>query len=176
MIGWWPCGPRTPIGWQTWEQLAEVKEHIITTMPSKTLPGFVSMSKKSSGKKTTKKSKKRNVSKATPSFDIYIHRVAKQWVPNLGVTVGTMKVMNSFVNDIFERLSSEAGKLAHKTKKSTMTEREIQAAVRLLIPGELGTHAIAEGVKCLGTYRFMKDLEAGHGRFGTAASPTNLFG
>ena len=143
-------------------------------MPSKTLPVSVSKSKKSSGK--TKKSKKGNLSKVTPSFSIYIHRVAKQWVPNLGVTVKTMKVMNSFVNDIFERLANEAGKLAHKTKKSTITEREMQAAVRLLIPGELGTHAIAEGVKCLGTYTFMKSLDAGHGRFGTGASPTNLFG
>ena len=46
-------------------------------------------------------------------------------------------IMNSFVNDIFERIATEASRLAHYNKKSTISSREIQTAIRLLLPGEL---------------------------------------
>uniref|UniRef100_F2Z581 H2B clustered histone 4 n=1 Tax=Sus scrofa TaxID=9823 RepID=F2Z581_PIG len=41
-----------------------------------------------------------------------------------------MGIMNSFVNDIFERIAGEASRLAHYNKRSTITSREIQTAVR----------------------------------------------
>lgn len=53
--------------------------------------------------------------------------------------------MNSFINDIFERIASEAGKLATYNKKATLSSREIQTAVRLMLPGELAKHAVSEG-------------------------------
>uniref|UniRef100_A0A8C7HDY5 Core Histone H2A/H2B/H3 domain-containing protein n=1 Tax=Oncorhynchus kisutch TaxID=8019 RepID=A0A8C7HDY5_ONCKI len=45
-----------------------------------------------------------------------------------------MGIMNSFVNDIFERIAGESSRLAHYNKRSTITSREIQTAVRLLLP------------------------------------------
>ncbi|MGH0157062.1 UNVERIFIED_CONTAM: hypothetical protein FKN15_032891 [Acipenser sinensis] len=51
-----------------------------------------------------------------------------------------MGIMNSFVNDIFERIAGESCRLAHYNKRSTITSREIQTAVRLLLPGELAKH------------------------------------
>ena len=36
--------------------------------------------------------------------------------------------MNSFVNDVFERIASEASRLAHYNKRSTISSREIQTA------------------------------------------------
>ncbi|KAI5636849.1 core histone h2A/H2B/H3/H4 domain-containing protein [Phthorimaea operculella] len=55
--------------------------------------------------------------------------------------------MNSFVNDIFERIAAEASRLAHYNKRSTITSREVQTSVRLLLPGELAKHAVSEGTK-----------------------------
>ena len=45
----------------------------------------------------------------------------------------------SFVNDIFEPIiATEASRLAmHYNKRSTISSREIQTAVRLLLAGEL---------------------------------------
>ncbi|KAJ8023356.1 Histone H2B [Holothuria leucospilota] len=57
--------------------------------------------------------------------------------------------MNSFVNDIFERIAAEASRLAHYNRKSTITSREVQTAVRLLLPGELAKHAVSEGTKAV---------------------------
>uniref|UniRef100_A0A673M374 H2B.E variant histone 1 n=1 Tax=Sinocyclocheilus rhinocerous TaxID=307959 RepID=A0A673M374_9TELE len=58
-----------------------------------------------------------------------------------------MSIMNSFVNDVFERIATEASRLAHYNKQSTITIRELQSqtAVRLLLPRELAKHAVSEG-------------------------------
>jgi len=63
-----------------------------------------------------------------------------------------MAIMNGFVNDILERLASEAGRLAAYNKKRTLTSREIQTAVRLILPGELAKHAVSEGTKAVVKY------------------------
>ena len=63
---------------------------------------------------------------------------------------------NSFVNDIFERIPGEASRLAHYNKRSTITSREIQTAVRLLLPGELAKHAVSEGTKAVTKYTSSK--------------------
>jgi histone H2B len=65
-----------------------------------------------------------------------------------------MSIMNSFVNDIFERIASEASRLAHYKKRSTITSREIQTAVRLLLPGELAKHSVSEGTKAVTKYTY----------------------
>jgi hypothetical protein len=44
-----------------------------------------------------------------------------------------MLILNSFVNDIFERIAGEASKLASYNKKSTISSREIVSRCRLTI-------------------------------------------
>ncbi|CAK8680610.1 unnamed protein product [Clavelina lepadiformis] len=89
-----------------------------------------------------KQKKKR--AKRKESFSIYIYKVLKQVHPDTGISSKAMSIMNSFVNDIFERIASEASRLAHYNKRSTISSREIQTAVRLLLPGELAKHAVSE--------------------------------
>lgn len=48
-----------------------------------------------------------------------------------------------------ERIASEASRLAQYNKRSTISSREIQTAVRLLLPGELAKHAVSEGTKAV---------------------------
>jgi histone H2B len=67
-----------------------------------------------------------------------------------------MSIMNSFVNDIFERNAAEASRLAHYNKRSTITSRDIQTAVRLLLPGELAKQAVSEGTKEVTKYTSVK--------------------
>jgi len=49
--------------------------------------------------------------------------------------------------------ATEAGKLAAYNKKQTISSREIQTAVRLILPGELSKHAISEGTKAVNKVR-----------------------
>jgi len=56
-----------------------------------------------------------------------------------------MSMINSLINDMFERIAEEAAKLSDYRKRTTLSSGEIQGAVKLVLPGELGKHAIAEG-------------------------------
>lgn len=90
------------------------------------------------------------------SYAIYIYKVLKQVHPDTGISSKAMSIMNSFVNDIFERIAAEASRLAHYNRRSTLTSREIQTAVRLLLPGELAKHAVSEGTKAVTKYTSSK--------------------
>merc|ERR1712125_198358 len=92
-----------------------------------------------------KKKKKKRVE----SYSTYIYKVLKQVHPDTGISKKSMSIMNSFINDVFERLATEAGKLGKYNKKSTLSSREVQTAVRLVLPGELAKHAVSEGTKAV---------------------------
>ena len=112
------------------------------------------------GQKIIKKpadGKKRRYKKSRKeSFSIYVYKVLKQVHPDTGISSRGMMIMNSFVSDIFERVAGEASKLAKYNKKSTISSREIQTAVRLLLPGELAKHAVSEGTKAVTKYTSSK--------------------
>ena len=42
------------------------------------------------------------------SYSSYIYKVLQQVHPDMGISVKAMVIMNSFLNDMFERLASEA--------------------------------------------------------------------
>ena len=98
--------------------------------------------------------------------------VFKQVHSDTGISNKVMAILSSFVNDIFERIATEASseflflpfgnhpffffaELAAYSKKSTISSCKIQTSVRLILPDELAKHAISEGtsrsqVRCLG--------------------------
>ncbi|KAI9510298.1 histone-fold-containing protein [Russula earlei] len=98
-------------------------------------------------KKTASEEKKKRRKVRKETYSSYIYKVLKQVHPDTGISNKAMAILNSFVNDIFERIATEASKLAAYSKKSTISSREIQTAVRLILPGELSKHAISEGTK-----------------------------
>lgn len=106
--------------------------------------------------KAIAKGDKKKKRRRKESYSIYIYKVLKQVHPDTGVSSKAMSIMNSFVNDIFERIAAEASRLAHYNKRSTITSREIQTAVRLLLPGELAKHAVSEGTKAVTKYTSSK--------------------
>ena len=86
------------------------------------------------------------------SFGIYIYRIMKQVHPEVEISKRAMSIMNSFVNDLFERIANEASRLAKYSKRSTLNSRDIQTAVRFILPGELARHAVSEGTKAVTKY------------------------
>ncbi|KAK7926225.1 hypothetical protein WMY93_008535 [Mugilogobius chulae] len=131
--------------------------------PAKSAPkkGSKKAVTKTAGKGGKKKRKTRK-----ESYAIYVYKVLKQVHPDTGISSKAMSIMNSFVNDIFERIGGEASRLAHYNKRSTITSREIQTAVRLLLPGELAKHAVSEGTKAVTKYTSSKKGGKGLGKGG----------
>eukprot|EP00767_Chilomastix_cuspidata_P007495 gnl/Chilomastix_cuspidata/82.p4 GENE.gnl/Chilomastix_cuspidata/82~~gnl/Chilomastix_cuspidata/82.p4 ORF type:complete len:127 (-),score=54.29 gnl/Chilomastix_cuspidata/82:1765-2145(-) len=112
-------------------------------------------------KKTTKTTKKptqtEEVKKAitkkrrADTYTTYIYRTLRQ-IHDLGISGRAMVIMNSLVTDIFDDIAREAANLARLKKRNTMAPSDIDAAVKLLFPGELAEHAISEGAKAVQKY------------------------
>ena len=130
------------------------KRNLIETMappkaPSKGAKKAVKPAKGAKGE-----GKRRRRRKET--YSVYIYKVLKQVHPDTGISSKAMSIMNSFVNDIFERIASEASRLANHNGRSTISSREVQTSVRLLLPGELAKHAVSEGTKAVTKYTSSK--------------------
>ena len=126
--------------------------------------------------KTVKDGKK--AKKSVESYKLYIFKVLKQVHPDTGISSKAMAILNSFIADQFEKIASQAAQvgegrfhmndstqlnspltyvyyytylmqLSRVNKKPTLTSREIQTAVRLVLPGELAKHAVSEGTKAV---------------------------
>ena len=69
---------------------------------------------------TTRKHKRR-----VETFSLYIYKVLKQVHPEIGISKKAMNIMNSFINDIFDRLSGESSRLVRYNRKRTLSSREI---------------------------------------------------
>ena len=94
-----------------------------------------------------KKSKKGHKRAPKRSWNTYIYRTLKQVHKGIGLSSRAMRVINSFCHDVFDRIAVEAAALTRINKSRTMSSREIQTAVRLVLPTELARHAMAEGTK-----------------------------
>ena len=112
--------------------------------------------KKAAKSQKSRSGDKKRRQKRKESYSSYIYKVMKQVHPDTGISSKAMSIMNSFVNDIFERIAGESSRLAYYNTRPTITSREIQTAVRLLLPGELAKHAVSEGTKAVTKYTSSK--------------------
>ena len=105
-------------------------------------------------KKAVKKpvGEKKKARRRPENYNMYIARVLKQVYPNMRIGKTAVSILNSFVVDSFGRIADEASNLVKYSKKSTLGSREVQAAVRLVLPAELSKHAVAEGAKAVNRY------------------------
>ena len=105
--------------------------------------------KKAAKPAATGDKKKAKKAKGTESYKLYIFKVLKQVHPDTGISSKSMAILNSFIVDQFEKIASAAAQLSRVNKKPTLTSREIQTAVRLVLPGGLAKHAVSEGTKAV---------------------------
>ncbi|KAL5986157.1 hypothetical protein ACLOJK_028147 [Asimina triloba] len=130
------------------EKPAEEKKTAAEKTPAEKKPKAEKRLPKEGASGGDKKRKKRS-KKSVETYKIYLFKVLKQVHPDIGISSKAMGIMNSFINDIFEKLAQESSKLARYNKKPTITSREIQSSVRLVLPGELAKHAVSEGTKAV---------------------------
>ncbi|XP_012582516.1 PREDICTED: uncharacterized protein LOC101628786 [Condylura cristata] len=90
--------------------------------------------------------------KQSQSFTTYFPRVLKKIHEDLSLSQEALNVLDSFVKDMFERIVQEASHLVRSNQRATLTSREIQTAVRLLLPGDIGKHAVNVATKAVIRY------------------------
>merc|ERR1712169_78318 len=85
----------------------------------------------------------------TSRFNTYINRVNKNAKKGLTLSSKSVKILNSFVQDMFDKIATQAAALARANKKSTIRAAEVQTAVRLQLPADLAKHSISEASKAV---------------------------
>ena len=78
--------------------MVAAQKSVASKAPSKTPAG--------ENKKAGKRSKKR-----TETYSSYIFKVLRQIHPDTGISKRAMAIMNSFINDIFEKIAVEANNI-----------------------------------------------------------------
>lgn len=96
-------------------------------------------------KKPTKKAKKTHNRKSKEPFANYIYKVMKKTRPDARISPKAMTVMNCFVTDMFDRIVDEASHLVRSNQRKVLNARDIQTAVRLILPETLAREADLEG-------------------------------
>eukprot|EP01070_Trichotokara_eunicae_P001462 Trichotokara_eunicae@DN1896_c0_g1_i1.p1 len=117
-----------------------------TPRPTKSAGGGSSSKEKSD--RTPAKKDKKKIPRGE-SYTVYISRVLKQVHPSTAISKRAMMIMNSFITDTFEKVAQESARLCQYARKDTLSAREIHAAVRLVLPGDLAKHAVLEGTKAV---------------------------
>jgi histone H2B len=99
--------------------------------------------------KSVKKDVTKKRRKGKRTFNSFIFKVMKQVHPESRISKKGMLIVNNFVTDTFERVCAEASKLCKYSNRSTLSARDVQSALRLVLPGELSKHAVSEGTKAM---------------------------
>ena len=76
------------------------------------------------------------------TYSKYIKMLLEQIHPDTKISEKGMSIVNSFINNIFERIAHEAG-----TNNLFISALEIQAAVRVVLPCELAKYALLDGTR-----------------------------
>ena len=84
--------------------------------------------KATSSKTNVMKTRKKNYN----SYGTYIQKVLKNVHPDASLTKESMSVMNSLLQDIYDRILDESTKLLRKNKRQTLTDKDIQAAITMV--------------------------------------------
>jgi histone H2B len=79
--------------------------------------------KKTVSKTLTPGKKGKRPKKKVETFALYIYKVLKQVHPEIGVSRKAMSILNSFVNDCYDRITKEASILVKWLNKRTMSSR-----------------------------------------------------
>ena len=128
------------------------REDFLSSIELKAMARSVGYRERAAKVSKTSVVKKRRAKRSYNSFALFINKVLKQVQPDTSISKKGMSIMNSFVNDLLERIACEASRLTKYGKNRTMSSREIQTAIRLLLPGELAKHAVSEGTKAVTKY------------------------
>uniref|UniRef100_A0A8C9LS18 Core Histone H2A/H2B/H3 domain-containing protein n=1 Tax=Piliocolobus tephrosceles TaxID=591936 RepID=A0A8C9LS18_9PRIM len=84
------------------------------------------------------------------NFAAHFPRVLKLVHEGLSLSREAVDIINSFIHDILERIATKAGHLACYTKCATITSCE--TTIRLMLPWEMGKHAVSRGSKAVLRY------------------------
>jgi len=85
---------------------------------------------------------KKRKRKRIETYNTYIYKTLKKTQQKMSISYKAMSIMNSFMKDMFEQIATEAAKIKQNNKRPRLTAREIQSAVKIVLPKQLSRYAV----------------------------------
>ena len=82
----------------------------------------------------------------------YIYKLLKQVHPEIGISKDAMVVVNKMVLELYKKLAKNASELSRSNKQKSLVAKDVQAAIKLTIPGELQRHCITEVARAVAKF------------------------
>jgi len=96
--------------------------------------------------------KAKSIPKGHINFTTFLHKILKQVHPDTGITGMAMSELNAVIFYVGRIIADKAEYVARQNGKMSVSSREIQTAVRLVLPNKLALHAVSEGTKAVTKY------------------------
>lgn len=135
----------------------------VLTLPANTVIEFTTSGKESVSGKTSKRKAAvlDTSSRKAGTFDRYISGVIKRIDGNVSLSAKAVAVLDAMITDLGTRICSAAGDVTRFNKRTTVTMRDAQAAILLVLKGELGKKAVAESYRAIQVYeKFNKGISS----------------
>lgn len=92
---------------------------------------------------------KKNRRRSEPNYSAYIHKVMRQAHPDLQISKATIMTTNALLEGLLSKVTKSSADVAKCAKKTTLSSRHVQGAVKVVLPSELAKHAVSEGTKAI---------------------------
>ena len=87
--------------------------------------------------------------KLNTNLHSYIKKILSYVTTEIGIKEHSLDIINTMLIDLSKKIIQGASSLTNLNNKKTISGREIQSSVRIVLPGELAKHAISEGIKAI---------------------------
>ena len=102
------------------------------------------------------KEKKGNKKRDSSKFDTFIYKILMQVHPDSGLKGSAKTMLDQICKLLVNKFMKTANELCAGKNVKTLSNRILQAAVRMTLPAELATHAVSEATKRLTYYNSAK--------------------
>lgn len=116
-----------------------------------------------------KKETTRRRGKGYQSYASYLGTVLRQVQPDASLSGRSVLVLDGFLDRLHTLLATKAAHIARTNKRATINYRDVVAATKLVLPGQIAMHAVSESAKALNAYRTFKAVEKEDGRKGNTS-------
>lgn len=97
-------------------------------------PSYIGKGKGGYSSKYSKTAVKKQHKKRVESFKSYIYKTLKEDNSEFGISTKTIMILNSFMEDMFSRISEQASKLAKMNGRQTIGVNELIYASKSILP------------------------------------------
>lgn len=94
-----------------------------------------------------KKRRRRQGPDAT--YGVYTRRIAGQQHPTLSIGSNALSEVNGVIANVISNLTHKSADMAKAARKSTLSSKHVQAAVRVSMPVEMAKYAVSSGTKAV---------------------------